>query len=95
MNCLLLSFFQFLADLVVLLFIQLIVLLVKNIRQNHTGSRHDGHEQKKFHDFSMGGTVHHIADGGKFVRFRDQIPGGLVLQIRDLIGITRDSKDDV
>lgn len=66
-RCLLLSFFQFLADPVVLFFIQLVVLLIENIRHDHTGSRHDGHEQKKFHDFSVGGAVHHIADGGKLV----------------------------
>ena len=71
------------------------MLLVKNVCQDHTGSRHDGHEQKKFHNFPVGGAVHHIADGGKLVRFRDQIPGGLVLQIRDLIGISRNTENDV
>ena len=43
----------------------------------------------------MGGTAHHIADGGKLVRFRDQIPGGLIFQIRDLIGVSRNTEDDV
>ena len=95
MNCLLLSFFQFLADPVILFFIQLIMLLVKNVCQDHTGSRHDGHEQKKFHNFPVGGAVHHIADGGELVRFRDQIPGSLVFQIRDLIGVSRDTENDV